>query len=663
MLSDLVLFLVPELCNALTISKIFIEHFPEVAIGLHGGQLSSCESPLAEHHSYVGAELLEAASLCQQTHRGQVLATNNFISLVGPQTFLDYGTTTLQTFQLELNKNSIRVHPIHESSSETSRPVDNRTACVSLSEAIRIILDVKAALLTSNNTLSLNQIASSYDAILTLISDNTTTQPELVGRVIVELSEFLTPWWNHEICFNACEELLGSWCQGESDLYHRLRVFQCKYTRISKDIASAIEKCEQYLEEFGTAVCLHRTVTYVNLYMSTYARMQQDELLARKYAQIAYLLAKKNALQYEVGLAHLRIGLVELELGADLVRSISEYEQALSVAHSLENVQLELMALMDIGVAEGLRDLSKAQRYLGKALSLSYELQTPLHTSTILQAFADTYVSSGDYANAIEVLHRARVFAHKSPGSYVLGNVYHELALVYALVGDYLNSYINADKALAIYKRMGAQLYALDSACVLLFAQSMHEGDLVDVGLDLSVSPWHSKFVLLVDFIAGDATDQSEANSNVKDCFLDVISHVKGEHAKLVSAWKSAAFSKWPNEMMRLFPTPTLVVASDFSWFRAPGFERANIGHRPYLHRMFMLLVNNKLSRVVGVNTNDLIAYCWPGQILIHNSGANRVYVGISHLKRLGLAEWIEVNEQGYSLSSVVDIVIVRSTV
>lgn len=105
-------------------------------------------------------------------------------------------------------------------------------------------------------------------------------------------------------------------------------------------------------------------------------------------------------------------------------------------------------------------------------------------------------------------------------------------------------------------------------------------------------------------------------------------------------------------------PLLTLLTSHDMSFFYAPGHTRAALVHRPYLHNMFRALVQAYQRNHARQTTYDLFQAGWPGESIKTTSMANRVYVGIAHLRQLGLGSWLHNSEQGYAISEQLDIVL-----
>ena len=108
------------------------------------------------------------------------------------------------------------------------------------------------------------------------------------------------------------------------------------------------------------------------------------------------------------------------------------------------------------------------------------------------------------------------------------------------------------------------------------------------------------------------------------------------------------------------WPADAFLVARDGSWFRPPRSPRVAIGHRPTLAAIARVLVEHHLTRPgQPLALADLIAAGWPSERMIDDSGANRAYVAIATLRKLGLRDALVKDDAGYALSSATGLVVV----
>ena len=100
-------------------------------------------------------------------------------------------------------------------------------------------------------------------------------------------------------------------------------------------------------------------------------------------------------------------------------------------------------------------------------------------------------------------------------------------------------------------------------------------------------------------------------------------------------------------------------VARDGTWFEQPGGERVSLAQRHRLRRLFAALVAHYLTAPgEPMSLDELIEHGWPGEKMDAESAINRVHVSLTTLRKLGLRELLNRDEQGYYLDSKAAIVV-----
>lgn len=95
-----------------------------------------------------------------------------------------------------------------------------------------------------------------------------------------------------------------------------------------------------------------------------------------------------------------------------------------------------------------------------------------------------------------------------------------------------------------------------------------------------------------------------------------------------------------------------LRVGRDGTWFAADDEPPVDLRTRFALSRVLRALVTSRMaSPDATVSVDALVAAGWPGEKLLADSGANRVYVAIATLRRQGLRDVIERREGGYRIA------------
>ena len=96
---------------------------------------------------------------------------------------------------------------------------------------------------------------------------------------------------------------------------------------------------------------------------------------------------------------------------------------------------------------------------------------------------------------------------------------------------------------------------------------------------------------------------------------------------------------------------PGMEIGPDTRWFRIPGGEKVDISRRRVLRRMLSALVDKRFAEPgEPMSQQDMLAAGWPGERIRPDSGANRVYVGVATLRKLGLGDLLVTTDEGYLL-------------
>lgn len=143
--------------------------------------------------------------------------------------------------------------------------------------------------------------------------------------------------------------------------------------------------------------------------------------------------------------------------------------------------------------------------------------------------------------------------------------------------------------------------------------------------------------------------------------WAEAVSRRPERHERLVWVGEDLALSGGPRPAPGDAPapwgqvaegSPAVVVAGDGAWFRVAGEAPVDLRMRFALSRVLRALVAaHRRAPGVALSLEDVIEAGWPGARLVADSGANRVYVAIATLRRLGLRERIERAEGGYRLA------------
>ncbi len=94
-----------------------------------------------------------------------------------------------------------------------------------------------------------------------------------------------------------------------------------------------------------------------------------------------------------------------------------------------------------------------------------------------------------------------------------------------------------------------------------------------------------------------------------------------------------------------------LVIAAEARWFRPPGGDWQDLNRHQLLRRLLVVLVEHRhVAAGRGVSLQALQRAAWPGERIRPDAAANRLYVAISKLRRLGLRAHLLRQDDGYLL-------------
>ncbi|MGK0359825.1 MAG: putative ATPase/Tfp pilus assembly protein PilF [Bradymonadia bacterium] len=103
---------------------------------------------------------------------------------------------------------------------------------------------------------------------------------------------------------------------------------------------------------------------------------------------------------------------------------------------------------------------------------------------------------------------------------------------------------------------------------------------------------------------------------------------------------------------------PALIISPGADWLQAPGEDGQSIRRRHTLRRLLAAFAEARETQPgQGMQMNALIAAGWPGEQILPHAAANRVYVAIATLRKLGLRDLLHSHEDGYLLDPATPLV------
>ncbi|MDB4993816.1 MAG: Signal transduction response regulator, partial [Myxococcaceae bacterium] len=117
------------------------------------------------------------------------------------------------------------------------------------------------------------------------------------------------------------------------------------------------------------------------------------------------------------------------------------------------------------------------------------------------------------------------------------------------------------------------------------------------------------------------------------------------------------------DEGARVAPEPVagdagvLEVSQRGEWFKRAGGERVDLARRPKLRLLLAALVEKRLTSPGEPATAEwLVAHVWPGERILPEACASRLYVAIATVRKLGLHDVLVTRTDGYLLHPAVSL-------
>jgi tetratricopeptide (TPR) repeat protein len=107
-------------------------------------------------------------------------------------------------------------------------------------------------------------------------------------------------------------------------------------------------------------------------------------------------------------------------------------------------------------------------------------------------------------------------------------------------------------------------------------------------------------------------------------------------------------------------PADALVVSEDGRVFRTPAARAVTLERRRAVRLILLKLVDHRLKAPgEPLSADTLLEYGWPGERVLAEAGASRVYVALATLRKLGLRGLLMSRDGGYLLDPAVQLVVV----
>ncbi len=292
---------------------------------------------------------------------------------------------------------------------------------------------------------------------------------------------------------------------------------------------------------------------------------------------------------------HARIGGIYHDRGA-LLAARAQYRRSLTFARSAKSRRRETIALSALGIARWEEgDLVRARQLHRRALALAHAHGDDPYEGICLATLGGIEASSGRLARAEHLLERARrVLSPRTDGLAIRAIDLYEAMLLFA----------RSERLAKADPTSSAELRTRARARIVPFAGTDRVGDDVRVALR----------ILRARF--GEDLETSRGRGRL-------VVHARGD------------------------------------WFVAPGSGVVRLAGKPLLASLLAVLAGQRVTAPgKALDTFALVEAGWPGEDVRALAGANRVYVAIATLRRLGLRAMLTRTRDGYLVDPSADLTI-----
>ncbi len=406
------------------------------------------------------------------------------------------------------------------------------------------------------------------------------------------------------------------------------------------------------------------------------AGVQRDDDATRLLAD-ALAWARRAGDPLALGRIHLDIGLC-LHRRRALAKAEAAYRAAVGVLEGLGAGRLESRALANLGALHhDRRDFAGARRFYEQAIGMAAAIGDRRIEGVSLTNLAVLSAEEGETWQAETQLRLALELLREATDLRLEGITWGNLGMLSLERGDLARA---REELANAEERLGStgDRWSLGLAMVRRGALAALEGDVAMArsaafearstflaSADAIGAALVEITLLLADTLAGRLTPRegSERLTVVlQRGFDDRTVGEASDDARGLARIAQRAFERLDQgRPPEIDPPPeALVVGPEGETFRAPGDPPRYIGDHDAPRRILSRLVEERLARPRGCLTvGDLIGAGWPGQSLHPLAAANRAYVALAFLRKVGLGELILRAPGGYLLDPEVAVVTV----
>lgn len=337
------------------------------------------------------------------------------------------------------------------------------------------------------------------------------------------------------------------------------------------------------------------------------------------------LLREVRHLRYQ-GVVHLNIGAIASHLGRfDEARR--NLEEAQRIFRLLENPTSEANVLLNLGaasLAEGLLD--DARRWLGRALALERQLGNPRLRGMALAGLAHISLEAGEPRQAAAQLEEALAVLRPLKEWRLVSSNEPFYALCLAELGRFEAAWRVMERARAAFERVDDRA-SLGPIALLQALVRLREAR-----------------------ARGNEDAEEDAAAALEAALAEPPGDPSAEAGFIARRLARRALDE------RSSTAPALRVGPEEAWFEWVG-ERVDLRRRTAVRRIFRgLVARHAEAPGAGMSAEELVEIGWPGERILPEAAAARVYSGIRTLRGLGLEAILLRHADGYLLDPEVEI-------
>jgi tetratricopeptide (TPR) repeat protein len=322
-------------------------------------------------------------------------------------------------------------------------------------------------------------------------------------------------------------------------------------------------------------------------------------------------------------------------------RARRSYEEALAYAQKSGDQAREAVVLGNLGnLKQETGDLEGARVDIERAIEILHRLGLRRIEGMGLGNLGSLFFEMGRLADARESYERAITLFSS------VGDVVHE-ALFSAHLGGALATMDDVTEAESRVARAEELLLPMMGEDHLAKAASLHRGHVELAQARLAE-------------IDGDHQRAEQLRQTVRTRIDEAKSLASpGDDVRFTLRMLARALER-PSDPDSIAMRGSLTVTTDASNVRSPRGESFSLEKRRAVRLVLKRLVAARLeSPATPLTVDDLLAAGWPGERVLRDAGASRVYVALGTLRKLGLRDVIVSRDGGYYLDPRVEVLVV----